>query len=495
MRYAFFKHLSKEGFVLRKFKPRWDRRICSCHLPVKIGRVSLCIDCMQHTLVVGQTGTGKTMLLKHIVSRLAELDRCKIVLFDFKGVLYELLRKYSRRPIAVVDYKKLGISFVKSVGEYLLKERNLKRPIPLDPTSSSYHRDFAKPVFHMFEEMSRILIEAFKMHSPTGREVAALSQQYFEVGAPSQILAAVGTHLTLWWLASDDRESDEACEIDEEAIDVLRGGANDGGTPVVAKLAQGLRLPDVARHVFGEADQTIHGVITELATDVSVLEVYSKSEKLVSAYELLEGRDHIYLSVDVSRMSHYTALITVALNLIFMALIQGGVGRYDEPLVFIIDEFHRFPHTRLFDAAVNLLREYGVTFVVAVQNLSRLSKHADAVISAFNYIFSFAVGPNDARILGPKFSAIKRKREGGRVAVVGETLERYLTGLPPLTCFVFTPGQGTSIFQVPIYKEQEGAGGVGLKIRLGRRVEPRVSGNAHGYLGRRTSPPKEEWGL
>jgi type IV secretory pathway TraG/TraD family ATPase VirD4 len=378
----------------------------------------------QHVLLVGSIGQGKTNTICHLLAgvRAAMKPEDIAVVFDPKG---DYLRRF-RRPGDIVINNPDGDN--DSQIWNLIEEL---RASSCDPEETL--NEIAYTLFN--EEIER-------------------SQQPFFPLAAKDLFAAVLSNLASnpgstnasirdYW----DSKSRQQILADLQSKGETRGVSHYIGI-------EGQQALGVLGHVL----QVTHGVFIGRFRQPGNLSIRMAVRN--------RGARCVFIEYRVSSGKALAPVYKVLVDLAIKEALGGGLRR--GRVFMFIDEFRLLPRLLHMDHGVNFGREFGLRFVVAMQNQAQVSaaysEEAESILSGFNTVFAFRVSNPETREFIKGLAGQNRKRFAVPSLVMGPPVQQIIGGhvvedhnisdLRPGEAVIFTPGCAPFVAQMALYQER-----------------------------------------
>ncbi len=352
---------------------------------LEVGRKYLKLDGFdfgKHTLMVGQTGVGKSKLLEILVGRLRReyKDEYGVVVID----PHAAMRLGEEGGAAVLDFVRAGCE---------LFGGGLDPHMTTEMTALVFKALLGSQYGAKLERVLKFAV--FTLLTARKMSVAGLRKFLGEIEFRNEVLGAVGKNEQLkhFW-------ETEFAEIETKYYEIA----------VAPTLA----------------------VIDEL----SLTAAFSGSEA-ASLPKLIQERGLVYVSLNRTVLGDRATRMIAGLVIqqVFMLAMTGGVGK---KLVLIVDEVSLIENEGLATILAEA-RKFGLTVYVSQQYLSQVSEGllASVLANVYNY-YVFRVSDEDARVLGrntnlvfPEWVMEEAKKKG----IAEEELKRQvLVKLDPRIC-------------------------------------------------------------
>lgn len=382
-------------------------------IPLKTGQViPLPLKLLQrHLIIIGTTGSGKTVIMTHILRSITEtLGRNdKVIIFDPKGGYRRMLSNLGYNDVVAISEDPGLATTTWNVFE------DIMYGVDIDSLSRVLRNDAIEEIARMIEEgredditiemierAARHFSSSSKLALPLMRDmifrIGVISSQivesrslayrehgsgdqvYFTRDAPLSMMKALLTSILLQAMETQDTSLLSNKAIVEYAnmdIDSIR------------RLFKGYGLVEALEHISIDSPQT-QGVMSMFRKYINDLFVYKFGEEGdfgVRRFLREDGRGILLLEYRLDREPMILPIFSTIITIAMMEILGGEVA--DRQTFFFIDEFHALPKLRSMGTFMNMSRELGGSIIAATQSFAQLSKNygeagARSIISAFN---------------------------------------------------------------------------------------------------------------
>ena len=341
----------------------------------------------QHVLVVGGIGQGKTNMIRHVLRDVRQMmtESDVAVVFDPKGDYLEYFRRPGdivvNDPVATTDQDPWNI----------LAEIRASKEDPEETLNEIGHTLFDEAIEHTQQPF-------FPM---AARDLfcALLSMMSKNAGATN------ATVRQFW---------------DGSGIEDLRKilANNPEGRGLSYYIAQdNAQTQGVLSHVV----QLVHEVLVGRFRDPGDFSIREALRQ--------RGGRCIFLEY---RVASGKALAPVYKILVDLAIKEALSSRRQGRVFFVIDEFRLLPKLHHLDHGINFGREFGLRFIVGMQNHAQVyaayEEEAASILSGFNCVFAFRVTDEVTRTFIKGLGGENRRRIAVPNLVAGPPIQQILPG-------------------------------------------------------------------
>lgn len=322
-------------------------------------------DRMFHSYIIGQTGTGKSTLLRNLAAQ--DVGRRQgFCLIDPHGDLAEAVRTIAGDACIYWDAADPATPYGYNPLTYVTEAY---RPLVASGLIDALKKQWADAWGARMEHLLRYC--ALALLSRPGSTMQDIMPLFLDAAFRRQVLAAVtDEQVRRFWTAEFPKMNYKT--------------AADGVAPIANKLGGFLAHP------------TVRKAVCEPEQPLRFRKIMDEGKTLI--VNLAKGR----LGSDVANF--LGGLIVTSISLAAYSR-QSQPQAERRPFLLYIDEFHSFTTTAFADM-LSELRKYGLGLVLANQHLSQTETEVrDAIFGNIGTLIAFRVGAADAPVLARQFAA------------------------------------------------------------------------------------------
>ncbi len=377
----------------------------------------------QHVLLVGSIGQGKTNTIYHFLRgvRAAMGPQDIAVIFDPKG---DYLKRFRRPEDIVINDPDAETD-----------------PAPWNLVEEL--RASSSDAEETVNEVSHTLFDEAIEHS---------QQPFFPIAAKDLFAAVLSMLAATPGTSNADIRAYWDTKSRQEILGDLQANASTRGLMHYIGI-EGQQSFGVLGHVL----QLVHDIFIGRFRQAGTLSIRNAIRQ--------RGARCIFIEYRVATGKTLAPIYKVLADLAIKEALNTGV-RQGHVYMFL-DEFRLLPRLHHMDHGVNFGREFGLRFIVGMQNqaqvLAAYGDEAESILSGFNTVFGFRVTNPDTRDYLKGIAGQNRRRVAIPSLVMGPPVQQIIEGhviedyhvsnLRPGQAVVFTPGYQPFTAQVGLYKE------------------------------------------